>query len=96
MSLNKESVLQVLIITVRNEVAKVMFSQACVCRRGGGGVSGPGGCVVPGRSAPGGVCSKGGAWSQGGPGPGPRGVCIPSFTICTYPDITCCSWVFAL
>ena len=41
------------IITVRNEVAKVMFSQACVCPRGGG-VSAPGGCLV-----------WGGVWSRG-------------------------------
>ena len=34
------------IITGRNEVlAKVIFLQACVCPRGGGGGSGPGGVV---------------------------------------------------
>ena len=35
------------IITVRNEVAKVIFSQACVCPRGGG-VSAPRGGVCSG------------------------------------------------
>ena len=34
-----------LIITVRNEVAKVMFLQVCVCPQG---VSAPRGCLVPG------------------------------------------------
>ena len=46
------------VITVRNEVAKVMFLQVCVCPRGGG-------CL--GGSAP-----RGGAWSWGGSAP--RGV----------------------
>ena len=51
------------LFTVRNEVAKVMFSQACVCPPGG--VPGPGRCLVPGA-----VCSWGGLL----PGvPGPRG-----------------------
>ena len=52
-------------VTIRNEVAKVMFSQACVCPWGGG-VPGPGvclllrGCLVRGVSAlGGGVCSGG-------------------------------------
>ena len=52
------------IITVRNEVAKVMFSQACVCPQGEGclvpgggawsrrGVSGPGGVPALGRGVP--------------------------------------------
>ena len=57
------------IFKVRNEVAKVMFLQVCVCPQGGvcsggclvpgvcsGGVPGPGGRGVPG---PGGVCSRG-------------------------------------
>ena len=60
------------IVSVRNEVAKVMFSQACVCPQGGvpgprgvgllpGGVPGPGGvCLVPG-----GVCL---VWGVPGPG----------------------------
>ena len=51
-------------ITVRNEVAKVMFSQACVCPQGGA-------CFR------GGACSWGGVWSQGVPAtggvPGPGG-----------------------
>ena len=62
------------IFTVRNEVAKVMFLQVCVCPQGRG-VPGPGGIwswgwglllggghLVPVGSAPGG----GGAWSQKG------------------------------
>ena len=53
------------IITVRNEVAKVMFLQASVCPRGGGGCLVPAGCLVPG-----GVCSVG-----GGVVPGPGCVC---------------------
>ena len=56
------------IITVRNEVAKVMFLQACVCPRGGWGVGGAwsqGGCLVPGRSALGGCLVSGGTWFQG-------------------------------
>ena len=48
----------------QDEVAKVMFSQACVCPRGGGawswGVPGPRGVPTPG-----GVWSRGGAWSWG-------------------------------
>ena len=48
------------VVTVRNEVANVMFLQACVCPQGGG-VSGPrGGLVWGGVSAPGGV-----VWSRG-------------------------------
>ena len=45
------------IVTVCNEVAKVMFSQACVCPHGGLvlGESGPGGCLVPGGLGPGGI-----------------------------------------
>ena len=70
------------IITVRNEVAKVMFLQACVCPRGGWGVGGAwsqGGCLVPGRSALGGCLVSGGTWFQGVPGPGgllQGGVCF--------------------
>ena len=59
------------IFTACNEVAKVMFSQACVCPQGGAWYGG-----VPG---PGGVC-LGGAWSQGVSGPrgvpGPRGCLV--------------------
>ena len=44
-----------MVITVRNEVAKVMFLQASVCPRGGG-VPGRVGVLVPG---------VGGAWSGG-------------------------------
>ena len=52
--------------TVRNEFAKVMFSQACVCPQGG--LPGPRGCMVLvclvwGVSGPGGVV-------QGVSGPG--------------------------
>ena len=45
------------LFTVRNEVAKVMFFQVCVCPQGGvcpwgvpapGGVPGPGGCLLLG------------------------------------------------
>ena len=70
------------LITVRNGVAKVMFSQACVCPQGGvclvGGVAWsqgvgcmvPGwGCMAPGWGcmAPGWGCmAPGGAWSWGG------------------------------
>ena len=62
-------------ITVRNEVAKVMFLQVSVCQQGG--VPGPGGCLlrggclVPGGGvpAPGGLLRGGllwgGAWSGG-------------------------------
>ena len=46
------------IITVRNEIAKVMFLQVSVCPRG---VPGPGGCLVLG-----GCLVPGGAWSPGG------------------------------
>ena len=44
--------------TVRNEVAKVMFLQACVCPQGGEVCLVPGG-LLRGGSAPGGVCSGG-------------------------------------
>ena len=48
------------VVTVRNEVAKVMFLQACVCPQGGGVCSG-------GVSAPrGGVCSRGVGICSGG------------------------------
>ena len=50
------------LVTVRNEVAKVMFLQACVCPQGGAcsGGSAPGGCVCSGECLlPGGVCSQG-------------------------------------
>ena len=47
-----------LIITVRNEVAKVMFLQVCVCPQW---VSAPRGCLVPGGPGPG---------EEGVPGPG--------------------------
>ena len=49
------------IVTVRNEVAKVMFLQACVCPQGevcSGGCLLPGGLLL-GVSVPGGVCSQG-------------------------------------
>ena len=57
----------VLIFTIRNEVAKVVFLQECVCPQRGTwsrGVSAPGGCLLQG-----GVCS-GGAWSWRVPGLG--------------------------
>ena len=49
-----------MIVTVRNEVAKVMFLQACVCPRGGVW-SGLGGVCTCGSAL-------GGAWSPGGVG----------------------------
>ena len=56
------------VVTVRNEVAKVMFLQACVspqggCLLGGGGclLGGGGGCLLLG-----GVCSQGGGHLLGG------------------------------
>ena len=55
-----------------NEVVKVMFSQACVCPRGG--VPGPGG----GACSWGGVCSWG--WSRGVSVPG--GVCSEGCLLC--------------
>ena len=59
-------------ITVRNEVAKVMFLQVSVCQQGG---LLPGGCLlrggVPGPGGPGlGGAWSGGAWSWGVPGHG--------------------------
>ena len=42
-----------------NEVAKVMFSQACVCPQGDVG------CLVGAGLLPGGAWSQGGAWSWG-------------------------------
>ena len=94
-----------LIITVCNEVAKVMFSQACVCPQGG--VPGPGGGVcsqgglLPGGSPPGDAWSQGGAWSWGVSAPGgylfrgmsvPRGVGISACTEADPPgrDGYCC------
>ena len=69
------------IITVRNEVAKVMFLQVSVCPQGGvvrgvpgprgsvssRGVPGPGGCLIPGGVCFGSVPGHGGV-------PGPRGL----------------------
>ena len=49
-------------------IAKVVFSQACVCPqgRGGRGASGPGGCLLGGVcSRGGGLSGPGGAWSGG-------------------------------
>ena len=44
-----------IVFTVRNELAKVMFLQACVCpHRGSGGVFSGGECLLSGGSAPGG------------------------------------------
>ena len=63
-----------MIITVRNEVAKVMFLHVSVIFPGGGG-----GCLVRGGLLPGegawsgGVCFQGGAWSRGS---APRGVVV--------------------
>ena len=53
------------IFTVRNEVTKVMFSQACVCPRGGG-VHGPGEYMVQGVHGPGGYMVPGGCMVSGG------------------------------
>ena len=63
------------IITVRNKVAKVIFSQACVCPRwggacSGGGVPGPGGCAWSRGSAPGGGAGPRGVLGPGGSTPG--------------------------
>ena len=71
------------IITGRNEVmAKVIFLQACVCPRGGGGVLNLGG-LVRGVSGLGGCGWSGGVWSGGMAGPGGLvgggGVWIPNF-----------------
>ena len=56
------------IITVRNEVAKVMFLQACVCPQGGE-VPGPEGeGLVPGGVCSWGVCSGGEGVCSGGEG----------------------------
>ena len=71
------------IITVRNEVAKVMFLQVCVCPKGGrripaclaGGIPACLSTGLQGVPAPGGACS-GGACSQGGV-PAPRGYLPP-------------------
>ena len=65
------TLLLILVITVRNEVAKVMFLHACVCPQGRG--SAPEGCLLEGGAwswgwgvcsrgclVPGGVCSWGG------------------------------------
>ena len=63
-----------LLITVCNEVAKVMFLQACVCPQGGCLLSG-GGLLLGGVSAPGGgVPGPGGVRSGGVPAPR-RGTC---------------------
>ena len=66
------------VITVRNEVAKVMFSQACVCPQGGSD-------LVPGRGGgflfQGGVCSAGGVCSGGVCSAG--GVCSGGCLLCT-------------
>ena len=61
--------------TVRNEAAKVMFSQACVCLRGGG-VPGPGGLVLGGCMLPGGFL-VGGCMLLGG------GVCSCGGDVCS-------------
>ena len=55
------------IITVRKEVAKVRFSQACVCPQGGAwsrGVPGPRGSLVPGGAGSGGCLLPGRLVSQ--------------------------------
>ena len=81
-----------MLITGRNEVlAKVIFSQACVCPQGGGACSKfwggacskfAGGCLlqifggVPAPNFQGGVCSK---FSGGVPAPNFRGVPAPNF-----------------
>ena len=79
------------LVTVRNEVAKVMFSQACVCPQWGG-VSVPRGVCFRGE---GGVCSRGvwsgGVWSRGVSGPGGClvwGVGIPACTEADPPGET--------
>ena len=63
----------VLIFTVRNEVAKVVFLQVCVCPQRATwsrGVSAPGGCLLPGGVCSGGCLVLGGAWSWQVPGLG--------------------------
>ena len=88
-----------MMFTVRNEVAKVIFLQVCVCPQGGGawlGGSGPGG--VPGPRgvcsqevpAPGGRVWSGGCLVLGGSAP-EGGVCswggggIPAYTEADLP-----------
>ena len=63
-----------IVITVRDEVAKVMYLHVCVCPQGGGDVPGPGR-----------VYSGGGAWCRGSasggvPGPGGGWIGIPACT----------------
>ena len=58
------TLLLILVITVRNEVAKVMFLHACVCPQGRG--SAPEGCLLEGGCLVLGV----GGLLQGVPGPG--------------------------
>ena len=74
-------------ITVRNEVAKVIFLQVCVCPRGGeGGAWSSGGAWSRGAWS-GGVSAPGGCLVLGGLGPGGTrsggGVGIP---VCTEAD----------
>ena len=73
------------VITVRNEVVKVMFLQVCVCPQGGCGIPACLACGIPaclaaglqGGLLPGWWCLLWrGAWSGGVPGPGGR-VCTP-------------------
>ena len=63
---------------MRNEAAKVKFSQVSVCPQGGSAPEGGllGGVSAPGGSGPRGVSAPGGS----GPGgvPGPRGGWYPS------------------
>ena len=73
------------IITVRNQVAKVMFLQVSVCPQGES-APGDGGCLVWGGSLLPGVCAWSGGVCSGGRGnlvwgvPDPGGVGIPACT----------------
>ena len=76
------------LITVRNEVAKVMFLQACVCPQGGcllrGGA--PRGCLLQGDVCSRGVSTLGGVRSRTVSAPGGcllPGGCLPPLGVCS-------------
>ena len=73
--------LHIFIITVRNEVAKLMFLHVSVILSTWGvGVPGPGGVCSQGVPGLGGACSGGVAWSGGDGGAWSRGAGIPACT----------------